>query len=158
MNFPRRLLALLLLPCGVGAASSDPHPKAKDCDSLAGVPIDFSNDYNGVFDRSGCTSCHSGAAPPADLDLSRVQRDPSCVLVDIDAVRAPIKRVEPGNPALSLLFQVINCDAPDGAFRMAVPPLADQAVIHDWIARGAPVAIGDCTNPNLGDGFESVRP
>lgn len=157
MCLSRPLLALLLLSCAVDAASADPHPKATGCDTLVGVPIDFSNDYNGVFDRRGCTSCHRGNAPPADLDLSGVSFDPSCVLVDMPSVRAPIMRVRPGNPALSLLFQVINCDAPDGAFRMADPPLADQAVIHDWIARGAPVAGGDCPNPELRDGFESQR-
>lgn len=150
------LIPILAASSSVHADPTAAHPKAAGCSSLGATPIDVSDDYAGFFDRYGCTSCHRGAAPPADLDLSGTNFDAACGIVDQDSSTAPIKRVEPWNPGRSLIYQVINCAQPDGAFRMAEPPLADRAVIHDWIARGAPVLSNDCPNPSpiLADGFE----
>ena len=122
---------------------------ASGCTDLDAVPIEYVIDYQaaiqGIFDDN-CIECHSGDAPPADLDLSpggswshlfRVPswQDPSYT------------RVLPNYPYQSLLFLKVNCDTPGVGQRMPFGrlPLSaeDQALIADWIAEGAPPTTTD---------------
>lgn len=88
---------------------------------------------------SNCVACHSGASPPANLNLSS---DPAAQLINVNAQAGTstlAKRVVPGNLAQSELSRRINSAAnpprmpPGGA--LSNP---DQDEIDAWITAGAP--------------------
>lgn len=145
-------LALSGLPSPLFAASG--------CDSIAGIPItwniDYSKDIQAIFNNR-CSNCHvkSGGNPEAGLDL-----DPGA---SWDAlVNAPSQEqlgrllVVPGQPLDSVMFEKINCTTPNAGMRMPrgrTPlPLAEQALIFDWIMLGAP---STQTDTLFLDGFEA---
>jgi hypothetical protein len=120
-------------------------PTASECDSIDSIParfdIDYQSDVQPIFDQH-CANCHvdSGGAPEAGLELD------SGVswyeLVDVASSQDPsLTRVKSFDPANSLLFHKVNCENPDLGSRMPyerIPiTLAEQALIHDWIATGA---------------------
>ncbi|MBN8480538.1 MAG: hypothetical protein J0L88_02985 [Xanthomonadales bacterium] len=122
------------------AASAQP----SGCTSIASVPItwniDYANDIQTIF-STRCANCHVDHAgnPQAGLDL-----DPKWSyenLVGTPSGSGEIL-VVPGNPQASVLFQKINCDTPVAGLRMPrlrpALPLAEQALIYDWIMLGAP--------------------
>lgn len=132
------------------------------CDSIAAVParyaIDYQNDIQAIFSFR-CANCHveHGGNPEGDLDLDP---DPSWFnLVGIQSSQAPAQiRVIPGDAARSVLFTKINCEVPgplpggDRMPRFRPPlPLAEQALIYDWIMAGAPI---DATDTIFFGGFE----
>lgn len=122
------------------------HAAPMQCDSIASVPItwniDYATDIQDLFNER-CSNCHvdHGGSPEGDLDL-----DPKWSYDNL--VGAPSNSptggtlVIAGDPGNSVLFQKINCNVPDSGVRMprARPalPLADQALIYDWIMLGAP--------------------
>ena len=154
-------LGLSLYPPGAFSASG--------CANLDTVPIRYDVEWPEVWqrlnDEAGCAqNCHLGSAPAGDLDLS-VQRFGVLFLVGQPSALAPeLLRVEPGDPAASLLVQKLNCSAPDSGQRM--PPggavsLELQALIHDWVRRGAlgePVEDPIPRDFIFGARFESTRP
>ena len=109
--------------------------------------FNYSNDIQPIWSQF-CANCHvdHGGAPLAGLDL-----DPPFSYSNI--VNAPngdlsILLVASFDPAGSLVFRKINCDAPGphpGGARMPLgrPPLspAVQALLYDWIAAGAPLQL-----------------
>lgn len=138
---PVRWLALLASPLLAATALAAP----SGCDSIASVPItwniDYAKDIQNLF-ATRCSNCHvdHAGSPSGDLDL-----DPKWsydVLVNGASNQEGIL-VIPGNPLASVLFQKINCETPDHGLRMprARPPLplAEQALIYDWIMLGAPL-------------------
>lgn len=137
---------------------SSPDPDASGCTNLDAVPVQFIIDYQsaiqGIFD-SHCTQCHSGDPPlPAGLDLSA--GGSWSHLFNVPSSQDPnFVRVVPNHPYQSLLFLKVNCDTPGVGVRMPYggPPLpdAEQALILDWIAAGAPPATTDTVFRN---GFE----
>lgn len=122
------------------------HAAPTQCDSIASVPItwniDYATDIQGLFNER-CSNCHvdHAGSPDANLDL-----DPKWSYDNL--VGSPSSSptggtlVIPGDPGNSVLFQKINCGVPDSGVRMPrarpVLPLADQALIYDWIMLGAP--------------------
>ena len=142
-------LAGLLL---ANAAAAQP----SECDSIAAIPIrwniDYAKDIQAIF-STRCANCHvdHAGSPSADLDL-----DPKWSYENL--VGAPSwtggTLVVPGNPAASVLYQKINCDVPVFGARMPrdrpALPLAEQALIHDWIMLGAQ----RITDTLFGNGFE----
>ena len=159
----RPLLAMglnLLLPSAFAASG---------CADLDTVPIRYDVEWPEVWqrlnDEAGCAqNCHLGSAPAGDLDLS-VQRFGVLFLVGQPSALAPeLMRVEPGDPAASLLVQKLNCSAPDAG--QSMPPggavsLELQALIHDWVRRGAlgePVEDPVPRDFIFGARFESTRP
>lgn len=119
------MLGVLGLPHTARAASG--------CDDLSGRPIQFGVDWQTEVKpllQSACAGCHSFGGDP---DFSDVGSDAIFKVVDRYAV--------PGKPLQSMLFVKINCDSPDGGFRMPFfePALSleDQELIYDWIAQGA---------------------
>jgi len=159
-----RALALIAL----GAASLPSHA-ATGCANLDGIPLRFDVEWPEVWQRlnaeAGCgQNCHLGSAPAGDLDLS-IERFAVLFLVGQPSSGGPeLLRVEPGDPSRSLLLQKLNCDAPDVGMHM--PPggavsLELQALVHDWIRRGAlgePVEDPIPRDFIFGARFESTRP
>jgi hypothetical protein len=157
------LLAVILMSGTVGAASSAPwaEVRAADmCDSIDAVPVTFTVSYQsaiqGIF-NANCVACHTNTAdspPPADLSL-----DPglswSQIVNHSSSQDVSLTRVVPNRPDISLLYHKVNCALPDIGARMPYggPYLSveDQALIHDWIAGGAPP---DTTDTIFRSGFE----
>ena len=135
-------LGALVATGGIASAASG-------CTDLDAVPVEYVIDYQaaiqGIFDNN-CIECHSGDAPPADLDLS--PGGSWSHLVDVPSSQDPAyTRVLPNYPYQSLLFLKVNCDTPGVGQRMPFggSPLSDsdQALILDWIAGGAPPTTTD---------------
>ncbi|MDC8012401.1 hypothetical protein [Tahibacter soli] len=139
------IAAVVLVATCASAAAWQAAPSAEQCDGIASVPMRQHVTYGeiqSVF-NTRCSNCHveHGGTPQADLDL-----DPGVswfYLVDQpSSMLAGAIRVVPGNPATSYLFQKVNCAVTDQGLRMPrlrqALPLAEQALIHDWILAGAP--------------------
>jgi hypothetical protein len=102
--------------------------------------VNYAQQVQPVFDLN-CAPCHiSGASAQLSLTAANSYRQ----LVGVNSFEVPaIKRVQPGEPDNSYLFSKINCDTPQSGDRMpqggpALSP-AQQALINDWIAIGAPM-------------------
>lgn len=152
------LLAVVLGLSNSAAAQMIP----SGCDSIAAVParyaIDYQNDIQAIFSFR-CANCHvdHGGNPDSDLDLDP---DPSWFnLVGVPSNQAPAQiRVVPNDAVRSLLFAKLNCEVPgpvpgsDRMPRFRLPlPIAEQALIYDWIMAGAPI---DATDTIFFGGFE----
>lgn len=162
------MLALLVLvgPHWSTAAASPGHDRRSDrlgtpadCESIAGVPItwdiDYFQDIQPIFEQR-CSNCHvdHGGSPLGDLDLDPKWSWDNLVLQQ--SVGDPdVLRVLPGEPLASSLFLKVNCDNPGFGSRMPLGrpplPLAEQALIFDWIAAGAPAGATDII---FYDGFQ----
>lgn len=137
---------LALAACGKSPVTPDaPSGLCSDASPLAPT---FGN-VQRVFSAS-CTSCHIA---PAELDLRATTSYASLVgKPALDYAMPPTMDacggtlVVPGQPDASYLYIKVSSDAPCAGSRM---PLTDigttsplmpcaQAVIHDWIAAGAP--------------------
>ncbi len=141
------LLAGALLPVRAQTVPSG-------CDSIASTPATYAIDYVADIQpiwSTRCANCHvdHGGAPAADLDLDP---DPSWFnLVDVPSSQDPTHiRVIPRDALRSLMFRKVNCEVPgprDFDNRMPLArdalPLAEQALIYDWIEAGAPNGITD---------------
>ncbi len=123
---------------------------ATGCDDLSSIPmtwlIDYNNDIQNIFDTR-CSNCHvDNPSPFADMDLSSgVSWDN---IVNVPSSEQPGRfRIVPGDPLASVLFEKINCDNPDFGSRMPFGrsplPLAEQALIYDWILLGSPSTTTD---------------
>jgi hypothetical protein len=127
-------------------------PFADQCDSIAAVPmrqhVNYNTDIQPIW-STRCANCHVdwGKFPSADLDLNPpnswffLYNEPS-------SQDDTLIRVVPNRPLQSLLFTKLNCDVTDVGVRMPRErppiPIAEQALVHDWILAGAPEA-GDDT-------------
>ena len=141
------------------ASGWTPLQAASGCDSIASIPItwniNYTVDIQSVF-NTRCSNCHvdHGGNPSGDLDL-----DPEFSwdnLVNGPSNEQPGRYlVVPGQPLDSVLFEKINCEMPGAGMRMPRMrpplPLAEQALIFDWIMLGAP---RDPTDFILASGFE----
>jgi hypothetical protein len=123
-----RALAFLLAVLGLVGCPGVPPEEA----TLSSLRSD-------IFEpRCGFSGCHGGSGPAAGLDLVD---DPFGNLVDIASDEDPnVKRVVPGDPAASLLFQVLQAPV-GGTQQMPVgAEFGDEelARIAAWIENGAP--------------------
>jgi len=127
----------------VALALAHPTVRAQDpsdCEDLSAIPetpgLVFERDIQPVLEN--CLGCHGGQG---GLSLAPDQAYEALVGVASNA-RPDLLRVDPGDPAQSVLFRAINCNVPEGpSFRM--PGLSgpdEQALIRDWIRQGA---VGD---------------
>ncbi|MGB1129067.1 MAG: PKD domain-containing protein [Haloferula sp.] len=112
-------------------------------DDLSGIPmtpaVDFA-DVQAIF-SANCTGCHrANTSNNGGLDLTEgnslgeLLGQPS-LFVD------GLLLVDPGSPERSYLFEKINSANPQQGARMRpsdAMPLADQALIRDWIAQLSP--------------------
>ena len=109
--------------------------------------FNYADDVQPVWNQY-CANCHvdHGGVPAAGLDL-----DPAFSYLNL--VNAPnntlsILLVSPGDPQGSLIFRKVNCIEPGPEMgdprmplgRPRLPP-TQQALIHDWIAAGAPILL-----------------
>lgn len=115
------------------------------CDSLDSIPmrqhVNYDNDIQPIWSNR-CANCHvdSGKTPSADLNL-----DPQVswfyLYNEPSSQDAELIRVIPNQPLRSLLFTKLNCEISDVGLRMPrlrpPLPLAEQALVHDWILGGA---------------------
>jgi hypothetical protein len=118
---------------------------AAGCDDLKGRPIHHGVRWNDVWQAleqgANCTqNCHLGLLPTAQLDLGNRALS-IYFLVGQPSSQADVPRVEPGNPAASLLFQKISCSKPAVGRPMPAPfghlPIPIQELVYDWIEQGA---------------------
>ncbi|HJU38262.1 MAG TPA: hypothetical protein VJ724_01720 [Tahibacter sp.] len=144
MTIRRRFAALAFAAVSMPAAAWNDAPAADQCDSIDGVPLSQHVAYGQIqaIFNTRCANCHvdHGGTPQADLDL-----DPGLswfYLVDTpSSMLAGAVRVVPNHPETSYLFQKVNCAVTDQGLRMPrlrqALPIAEQALIHDWILGGA---------------------
>ncbi len=141
---------------------------AAGCDDLKGRPINIGVRWDDVWQAleqgANCTqNCHLGSLPSADLDLgSRLFS--IYFTVGQASSQADVLRVDPGNPAGSLLFQKISCSKPAVGRPMPAPfghlPIPVQELMYDWIEQGAYGEPGEDPIPRdfvYRDSLESLR-
>ncbi|MCK7593023.1 hypothetical protein [Pseudomarimonas salicorniae] len=106
--------------------------------------VDFDRDVAPIF-ASRCTSCHAGASALGGLRLDNEFAHGASVRVRSSG-SPDLLRVEPFNPAASLLWLKLNCDQPPSGSRMplGMPALSpgERRAIFSWISRGAPAGLG----------------
>ncbi|WP_313915715.1 hypothetical protein [Tahibacter sp.] len=141
------LLLALLVPAAVLAWTPlSIAPAADECDSLDSVPMRQNVDYNTQIQpiwSTRCANCHvdvEGGNAAADLFL-----DPPnswfFLYNEHSSQDDTLIRVVPSQPFQSLLFTKLNCEIVDVGVRMPRQrppiPVAEQALVHDWILAGA---------------------
>jgi hypothetical protein len=141
---------------------------AAGCDELKGRPINHGVRWDDVWQAldqgANCTqNCHLGSLPSADLDLGNRLLS-AYFLVGQQSSQADVPRVDPGNPAGSLLFQKISCSKPAVGRPMPAPfghlPIPIQELMYDWIEQGAYGEPGEDPIPRdfmYRDSLESLR-
>ena len=136
-----RALAVAILVAGCGADEATP-------DAIPLEPT-FASIRANILQPRCALPCHSDIEPPAGLDM---ETDPYAALVNVPAAgqmceASGLDRIEPGDPAASLLYLKITAKRDDvdpvcgeGMPQGARPSLSDQeiAVIEQWILAGAP--------------------
>lgn len=135
--------------------------QASGCDDLSALPeiaqVDYLTQIQPIWEIR-CANCHvnHSGSPSAQLDLDDdvswlgLYRMPSGLAADRLLVR-------PGDPVASFLLEKLSCDQPQAGSRMPRGrnpiPLAEQALVRDWIAQGAREQ-----PPLFADGFEPLPP
>ncbi|MFK7910398.1 MAG: PQQ-dependent sugar dehydrogenase [Akkermansiaceae bacterium] len=112
-------------------------------DDLSGQAYTANVNYTniqGIF-NANCTGCHrANTTNNGGLDLT--SGNSYAELVNQMSLFAPgLKLVDPGSPSRSYLFEKINSPSPQQGNRMRPSdalPLADQALIRDWISQLSP--------------------
>jgi len=146
--------AALLLPAAHLAQAG-----GSGCDDLAAIAetpsVDYSSQIQSIW-AVRCANCHynHGGTPSAGLDLNQGESWFSLHLAPSQQLQNTRLAV-PGDVDASYLFEKINCASPRAGLRMprgrTALPLAEQALIRDWIRQGALDA------PALfADGFEGA--
>jgi len=110
-----------------------------NCTDLEGFPerqaVDFESQIQPIF--AACSGCH-GDGGSAGLDLRPGEAYANLVGV-VSTTSPPQLRVQPFEPADSLLLSAVNCAQTGGpAFQMPGTDPEQRALIRDWIAQGAP--------------------
>jgi hypothetical protein len=118
-------ILLVLTSCSGGQTGMSP-------DSTMTIPppltADFDSIQTNIFTPI-CAGCHSGANPPANLNLDAVHSYDE--LVNVPSTEEPmLDRVKPGDPANSFLVVHLQNDG-DGA------PATDIPFVVQWITDGA---------------------
>jgi hypothetical protein len=110
-----------------------------------------------VFERHGCTAaaCH-GQAKVGGLDLSASSAWEA--LVDVASANSRNKRVQPGAPGESFLYQKLEAATRPGSVQIAGSPMpiaaaalseSELEAVRLWIAKGAP-KVGAVSEPTKG--------
>jgi hypothetical protein len=110
--------------------------------TCAMVSVSFSSSVQPIFTEN-CTkaSCHRGASPQEDLDLSAGNSYDDLVDVPSSQCMDGRKRVLPGDPSESYLMdKILGVDLCSGTKMPKVDtlPPSDIAIISKWICSGAP--------------------
>lgn len=127
------------------------------CDNLSGISstpnVDYATQIQPIWDF-GCIGCHrpnsangGGLALTSSVSWSELVNVPSTQAPGLDLVR-------PGVPSSSYLLEKISCNNPQVGARMrpgSPMPLADQALVRDWIAQGALRSSMGANDAGVGD-------
>jgi hypothetical protein len=140
-------LSLSLFACSSssGGTPNEPSNEAGGSQEASSAPT-FTEVYTQVISVH-CAPCHVAGMPGFTggmLDMS-TQAAAFTNLVGVEAAGEACsgmgKRVNPGDPSTSLIFEKVNMSTPPCGQRMPLgqsPLAADQITeIHDWIAAGA---------------------
>lgn len=153
------------LPCAVlvvaGLLIADPAlAQASGCVNLAQQPVtarvDYYSQIQPIFEIR-CSNCHVNHAgsPSAGLDLD-MEWSWLSVYEAPSAIATGRVLAVPFNATASFLLEKVNCETPQAGERMPrgrIPiPLAEQALIRDWINQGASEFPSDTL---FVDGFET---
>ncbi|HJK96304.1 MAG TPA: PKD domain-containing protein, partial [Polyangiaceae bacterium LLY-WYZ-14_1] len=128
------------------------------CDDLSALPetpnVDYATQIQPLWSFA-CTGCHKpNSANGGGLDLTPANS--YAALVNVASTQVPgLDLVAPGRPEESYLLEKIRCDNPQVGNRMRQgDPMdpAEQALVRDWIAQGAPMTgrPPDAGMPDLG--------
>jgi hypothetical protein len=130
-------------------ASAQIFAQAVSCNSAVDAVAPFTQislrgNISPIFE-SNCASCHIGGGQSGGLNLDFLN-----IMSQLLNVPSPqnsaFRRVVPGDVNASLLFQKVNCEQPEVGSQMPLgrDPLsvAQQRIIRDWIALGAPLMRG----------------
>jgi hypothetical protein len=150
-------VVLVLALCPASSASA----QAEGCDDLSGLPVTPQVDYRTEIQpiwEIRCANCHvnHSGSPSAQLDLN--EEESWAALYNMPSLIAEGRlMVRPGDPDASFLLEKLRCEQPQAGERMPrgrLPiPLAEQALVRDWIAQGA-----RDQPPLFIDGFETDAP
>lgn len=135
--------------------------QATGCDDLSGLPeaiaVDYRTEIQPIWEIR-CANCHvnHSGSPSAQLDLN--EEESWAALYAMPSLIAEGRlMVRPGDPDASFLLEKLRCEQPQVGERMPrgrLPiPLAEQALVRDWIAQGA-----RDQPPLFIDGFETAAP
>lgn len=130
-------------------STSDGDRATQPADASTGGCKTFDSSYAAIqeliFERHGCTAaaCH-GQAKVGGLDLSAGASWES--LVDADSSNSKNKRVQPGQPTDSFLYQKVQAATEPGSVQIAGSPMPlgnalsakELEALRLWIAKGAP--------------------
>jgi uncharacterized membrane protein len=141
----RTALSFAVLAFAGGLAANPALAQASGCVSLAQQPVtarvDYYSQIQPIFENR-CSNCHVNHAgsPSAGLDLDP-ERSWLSVYEGPSAIAPGRVIAVPFNAASSFLLEKVNCQTLEAGQRMPrgrVPiPLAEQALIRDWISQGA---------------------
>ncbi|MGE3771685.1 MAG: hypothetical protein AB7I32_02095 [Gammaproteobacteria bacterium] len=127
------LAAALVLACSCAAAAPD------------AAAAHFAREIQPIFDAH-CVVCHQAGVEQAGLNLE--EGEAYANLVGVQSTQSRLVRVAPGSPAQSyLLHKLRGTQAAVGGSGARMPlaeggsstlPDAQQTLLENWIARGAP--------------------
>jgi hypothetical protein len=154
MNIPSA--AALLVALAIPGMASAGGSSCDELDAIAETPaIDYETQIQPIW-AIRCANCHynHSGTPAAGLDLNQDESWFSLYLAASQQLQ-DVRLAVPGDVDASYLFEKINCEIPRAGLRMprgrTALPLAEQALIRDWIRQGALDA------PALfADGFEAA--
>lgn len=134
---PMVLVSVLALTTGCSDDGDPVDPGGSDPDPDP-VQATYADDVQPIFDASCGPACH-GASGNGGLDLRSGQSHDALVGVTSPTYQAP--RVQPGDPAASVLFNKLTNTGVYGPLMPAGGPALGTAVIdliEAWILAGAP--------------------
>ncbi len=121
-------------------------------ESRASRPFSFSREIGGILTRRGCndSACHGGVKGRGGFKLSLDARHPredhrwiveggTYQVLSPESAEPIRPRVDPKNPAESLLLQKPTFQIPHGGGSRFSAESADYAALRDWVRDGAPV-------------------
>jgi hypothetical protein len=145
-----RRLAILGLLLSTSAWAGGPFPQLT-CDTLPTSPLNINVNFEtqvfplligdcpgGGCTFSTCSNCHGGPPTTNNRLVINAGDVEATLLTLVDPDRDWIRAL---NPTGSRMYSHINCDAQSQIWRMPLigntMPLAQQAIIYDWIQEGA---------------------
>ncbi len=134
-------LGILILALLTGCADQATDPEGASQDNNDAAPVSFGEDIQPIFDvRCATPACHAGSNPEGELSLASGVSYTSLVGVESPTYTDPALRVDPGNPAGSLLLlKVQGADGTGNRMPVGASPLsaAQISLIETWIEEGA---------------------
>jgi hypothetical protein len=136
----RLVVPVLAIALAVAALEYGCTTKVRPAPTAPGPPAGplFTPDSVQLIFDNNCIGCHSGASPPAGMDLS-ADSSYSMIVNRVSIKCNPLFRIKPFDPMNSCLMSRITGRVPP-RMPFGLPPLspADTSTIRNWIQSGAP--------------------